>query len=121
MAETAHRSSSFPIARLDLVEEIRQLRASPMPHGHVSKTVLHHRELRIVLMVLQAEAQIPRHHAKGSLAIQVLDGRVIVGVSQESFDLGAGQLLALEPELEHAVVAIEDSALMLTVALAKPA
>jgi quercetin dioxygenase-like cupin family protein len=114
-------ATSFPLAQLDLLEEIRQLRASPMPHGHVSKTVVHYPDLRVVLMVLQRGAQIPRHHAKGSLAVQVLDGRVMVGLLDTSFDLGEGRLLAIQPAIEHSVMALEDSALMLTVAHASPA
>ena len=110
-----HHRVSFPIANLDLVEEIRQLRASPIPNGHVAKTVVHNRDLRVVLMVLERGAKLPRHHAKGSLAIHALDGRVIVSLLDSTFDLGPGQLLAIEPGVAHALVAIEDSALMLTI------
>jgi quercetin dioxygenase-like cupin family protein len=116
MPEAQSKSAtSFPIAQLDLVEEIRQLRASPMSHGHIAKTVLHDRDLRIVLMVLRRGTEIPRHHANGSLVIQVLEGRVIVGLLESSFDLAAGRLLAIQPGIEHAVVAIEDAALMITI------
>jgi quercetin dioxygenase-like cupin family protein len=106
----------FPIARLDLVEEARQLRASPIPHGHVAKTVLRNSDLRAVLMVLERGARIPRHHAKGSMLVQVLDGRVIVAVLDSSFDLGPGNVLALEREVAHELVAIEDCALLLSIA-----
>jgi quercetin dioxygenase-like cupin family protein len=106
---------TFPIARLDLVDEIRQMRASPNPHGHVAKTVVHDRDLRVVLMILARGTTLPRHHAKGSLAIQVLDGRVVIGMLDSSFDLGPGQLLVVAPEIAHGLVAIEDSALMLTI------
>jgi quercetin dioxygenase-like cupin family protein len=89
-----------------------------MPHGHVAKTVLHNRDLRVVLMALRAGTEIPRHHAKGSLAIEVLEGRVIVGLLESSFDLGPGRMLAIELAIDHSVVAIEDSALMLMVTCA---
>ena len=107
---------TFPIARLDLMEEIHQMRASPMPGGHLAKTVLHNADLRIVLMILHQGAHVPRHHAKGSLAIQALDGRVIVTLLESSFDLGPGQMLAIERDVSHALVAIEDGALVLTIA-----
>lgn len=109
-------TESFPIAHLDLVEEVRQLRHSPISHDHVAKTVLHHRDLRMVLMVMKAGARIPRHHAKGSMTIQALDGRAVVTLLDSSFDLGPGKVLAIEPDLTHAVVAIEDTALILTIA-----
>jgi quercetin dioxygenase-like cupin family protein len=116
--DEAHQDTTkrFPIARLDLVEEFRRMRASPMPSGHLAKTVLHDERLRIVLMVLRQGSRIPQHHAKGSLAIQALDGRVIVTLLESSFDLGPGQLLAIEPGVSHALVAIEDTALVLTIA-----
>lgn len=111
-----HQSNRFPIARLDLVEEVRQLRASPIPHGHVAKTVLRNGDLCVVLMVLQRGTSIPTHHTEGSSSIQALDGRVIVSLLDSSFDLGPGNVLALEPEIAHALVAVEDSALLLTIA-----
>jgi quercetin dioxygenase-like cupin family protein len=111
-----HSHNAFPIARFDVLEEVRQLRASPIPHGHVAKTVLRNSDLRIVLMVLQHGASIPRHYAKGSLIIHALDGRVIVTLLDSSFDLGANNVLAVGPEIAHALVAIEDSALLLTIA-----
>jgi quercetin dioxygenase-like cupin family protein len=41
---------------------------------------------------------------------------VIVSLLDSTFDLGPGRLLPIEPEVMHSVVAIEDSALMLTIA-----
>ncbi len=117
MAQAQPRTTAaFPIARLDLVEEVREMRASPMPHGHVAKTVLRNGDLRMVLIVLRPGAQIPRHHAKGSLVIQALDGRAVATLLESSFDLTAGSVLAIEPEITHSLIAIEDSALLLTIA-----
>ncbi len=112
----AASSESFPIAQLDLIEEIRLLGTSPIPHGHLAKAILHNRDLRIVLMILLRGTQLPRHHAKGSLALQVLDGRAIVTLLESSFDLRSGQMLAIARGVSHAVLAIEDCALLLTVA-----
>lgn len=106
----------FPIARLDLEEEIRRMRASPRPGGHVGKTLLRSGDLRLVLMVLERGARISDHQSDGSLTIQVLDGRVIVALLESSFDLASGQLLAIEHDISHALVAIEDSAVLLTIA-----
>jgi quercetin dioxygenase-like cupin family protein len=105
----------FPIARLDLAEELRQLRASPTTKSHLAKTVVHDAGLRVVLMILRRGAKIPSHTADCSVMIHVLDGRVVVPLFATSYDLGAGQLLAIDRNVEHALIAIEDSALMLTV------
>jgi quercetin dioxygenase-like cupin family protein len=115
-SSASSEAGSFPIARLDVNEEVRQMRASPKPGGHLGKTLVHNADLRIVLMLLDRGTRIPRHHAKGSLTIQALDGRVIVAILESSFDLGPGQLLAIDRDVSHALVAIEDSALLLTIA-----
>lgn len=91
------------------------MRASPIAHGHVAKTVVHSRDLRVVVMVFARGAKLPRHHAKGSLLIQAIDGRVVVGLLESTFDLGPGGMLTIEPDIAHTLVAIEDSALMLTI------
>jgi quercetin dioxygenase-like cupin family protein len=108
-------NETFPVAKLDVVSELRQLHASPIPHGHIAKTVVHNRGLRVVMMILERGSKLPRHHAKGSLAIHVLEGRVIVSLLDSTFDLGPDQMLAIEPGIAHALVAIEPSALLLTV------
>jgi len=107
---------SFPIARSDLEEEIRRMRTSPRSGGHLGKTLLRNADMRVVLMILERGARIPDHRAEGSLTIQTLDGRVIVTLLESSFDLASGQLLAIEHDVSHALVAIEDSAVLLTIA-----
>jgi len=71
---------------------------------------------RVVLMVLDRGARIPPRHSKGSPAIQVLDGRVIVALLDSTFDLEPGQILAIDRDVSHALVAIEEGALLLTIA-----
>jgi quercetin dioxygenase-like cupin family protein len=107
---------TFPVARLDLEEEVRRMRASPRTGDHIGKTVLRSSDQRLVLMILDRGANIPLHHTEAALTIQVLDGRVIVSLLESTFDLGPGQLLAIERGVPHALVAIEDSATLLTLA-----
>jgi quercetin dioxygenase-like cupin family protein len=112
----ALHTSSFPIAMLDVMEEVRKMRASPRPGGRLGKTLVRNPDLRVVLMVLERGARIPRHHSKGSLTIQALDGRVIVALLESSFDLEPGQILAIDRDVSHALVAVDESALLLTIA-----
>jgi quercetin dioxygenase-like cupin family protein len=107
---------AFPIARVDLVEETRLLRASSRTADHAAKTLVRTRDQRLVLMILDRGANIPVHHTDTALTIQALDGRVIVTMFESSFDLGPGQLLAIERDVPHGVVAIEDTAVLLTLA-----
>jgi quercetin dioxygenase-like cupin family protein len=108
--------AAFPIARFDLEEEVRRMRASHTRNGHLGKTLLRAADIRIVLVTLHAGAQIPPHHTDGSLTIQALDGRVIVSVLESTYDLGPGQLLSIEREVPYGLAAVDDSAILLTIA-----
>lgn len=92
------------------------MRASPRPKEHTGKTLVRNLDQRLVLMLLDRGAQLPVHHSEAALTIQALDGRVIVSLLESTFDLGPGQLLAIERDVPHAMIAIEDTAILLTVA-----
>jgi len=109
---------AFPIARFDLEAEVRQMRDNPKPRAHLAKTLLHGAKLRLVLMSLRHGAHISNRRIEGALTIQPLDGRVIVTLLESSFDLGPGQLLAIERDVPHSIVAIEDSAFLMTISWA---
>jgi quercetin dioxygenase-like cupin family protein len=107
-------SHSFPIARLDLEAELHQMRASPRAHGHLGKTVVRNGDLSIVLMIIARGEWVPEAHARGSLVIQALDGRVLVTIRDGLFELRPGQFLAIERDVPYEVFAPEDSAVMMT-------
>ena len=118
LVSITHTTSSdvFPIARLDLEEEVRRMRACPMPGGTSGRTLFRTANLRIVLMIVNRGTQLPDHHVDGALTIQTLDGRVTVSLLGSSLELSSGCVLAIERGLRHALVAIEESAILLTIA-----
>jgi quercetin dioxygenase-like cupin family protein len=81
-----------------------------------AKTLVKDKDLRIILIAMKAGARLPEHHAPKRIAIQVLAGQVRVTVSGRSIELKAGSLLTLEGGLSHDVEALEESAILLTVA-----
>jgi quercetin dioxygenase-like cupin family protein len=106
-----------PPARFDLVAEVQQVRAGAHAAGHVAKTLVRTNELRLVLMVLQRGAELPVHQAEGAMTVHALDGRLrIVAAESHFYELVPGQLLVLEPGVPHSVTAIEDSAILLSIA-----
>jgi len=107
-----------PVARLDLLEEIRQMRTSIPPGGrrHLSKTLIRTADLRLVLMVLEPNARIDEHQTEGRMTIQGIDGQVRVRSGESTFDLAPGQLLVLERGVTHALDAIDASSVLLTIA-----
>ena len=112
---TSQRMMS-PIARLDLAAEIESMRSGARANGHVAKTLVRSPQLRLVLMLLRRGAEIPVHQAEGALTIHVLEGRARLAAADDAHELVAGQLAVFEPGVPHAVAAIEDSAILLTIA-----
>ena len=106
---------SPPITKVDLEREVRVLRSHPRRDGRTGKTLARGLNARIVLTVLDRGSRVAEHHAKEATTIHVLDGRVIVALLAASFDLSAGELLTVDRDTPHAIVAVEDSALVLTI------
>lgn len=67
-------------------------------------------------MVLKAQARVTDHKADGRISIQTLRGHIRMRARGRTFDPPAGSLLSLDRGLTHDVEALEDSALLLTVA-----
>lgn len=84
--------------------------------GQNAKTLVKYDDLRIVLMVLKAQARVTDHKADGRISIQTLRGHIRMRARGRTFDPPAGSLLSLDRGLTHDVEALEDSALLLTVA-----
>jgi quercetin dioxygenase-like cupin family protein len=106
--------------RLSLAEEIEKLRAAPGwqdASGRSSATLVKHEDFRVVLTLMKQGGRISHHRARGSISIQTILGKVRLLVSGcDVCELGAGDVLALQSNLEHDVEALEESAFLLTMA-----
>jgi quercetin dioxygenase-like cupin family protein len=117
-AERPAQQMAGPILAFDLPAEIERLQAEEhwRSGDRNTKALLHHPDLRVVLMVLKAGARINQHQAAGRITIHALQGSLRLNVLGETRELRAGQVLALDRSLVHDVEALEDSAFVLTVA-----
>jgi quercetin dioxygenase-like cupin family protein len=106
-----------PILTFDLNAETNRLREeNAWQGGRDSKTLVKNEDFRIVLTVMKANALLHEHKATGRISVQVLSGHIQMHVQDKVFDLPAGHLLALDRDVPHDVTALEDSALLLTIA-----
>jgi len=106
-----------PFLEFDLPAEIHRLQAeTTWSTGHNARTLVKYDDLRVVLIALRANARIPEHKTEGRISVHVLSGHVQVKAAGRTFSLRPGGLLALDHGLPHSVEAMEDSALLLTIA-----
>jgi quercetin dioxygenase-like cupin family protein len=103
------------ISRFDLQEEITAADSrKPWPSGVFSRTLVKRPDLRLVLVMLEAGARMKDHHADGSAAVQVLDGRIRLRTEEADEELGPGHMVTIAPTLHHEVEALEACAFLLT-------
>lgn len=103
--------------QFDLNEEIKRLRlGEEAAAGQNARTLVKYDDFRIVLITLEATARIPLHHTAGRISIHCVAGRLRVHAEGRSFPLPTGGLLALDRTIPHEVEAVEQSALLLTIA-----
>jgi quercetin dioxygenase-like cupin family protein len=67
---------------------------------------------------LKASARIPGHKANGRISVHVLSGHVRLNAAGRTFDLLPGSVLALDKGAPHDLEALQESAVLLTIAWA---
>ena len=101
----------------DLQAEIHRLQAeATWSTGHNARTLVKYDDVRVVLIALQANARLPEHKTEGRVTIHVLSGHVQVKAAGRTFNLRHGGVLALDRGMSHDVEALDESALLLTIA-----
>jgi quercetin dioxygenase-like cupin family protein len=101
----------------DLGEQIRELREDEgyARSGRVGRTLVKEGLLRLTLTVISAGVEIGTHHAAAPMTLHLLRGRLRYRVDGEDFELGEGEVLFFGPGHAQDILALEDTALLLTV------
>jgi quercetin dioxygenase-like cupin family protein len=111
------RATSGPVLDLNLMMMAEQLRhEGAWSGGRNSRTLVKHGDFRVILTTMRAGARLHKHHARGTVLIQVLSGRIWAHVLDEFLEVPAGHALSLDPHLEHEIEAVDESALLITIA-----
>ncbi|TRW79450.1 cupin domain-containing protein [Mycolicibacterium sp. 018/SC-01/001] len=95
----------------------QQLERAASSGRNAADTVVggHERILRQTVVGMTAGSQMSEHENPGEATIYVLKGSVRLIVGDDRWDGRAGDLLLI-PDARHSVLAIEDAAILLTVA-----
>jgi quercetin dioxygenase-like cupin family protein len=99
-------------------EVVNLLLGDSLAHAKTS-TLVKTADLELIRLVLPAGKAIPTHKAPGEITVHCLEGRVKLSAAGKTQDLTAGQLLYLSAAEPHAVQAIDDSSLLVTMLLPK--
>jgi len=112
------RPLADPVLRFDFAEEAARLRAEGpwLQHGRNAVTLVKHADLRVVFMLMKPGTRMQQHHTTGRISVHTLSGHVRLHLEGGVVDLPAGQLLALEHDIPHDVEAVQESAVLLTIA-----
>lgn len=103
-------------AQFDLLDEMAEAeQQKPWASGIRSRTLFKKPDLRVVLISMEAKAQIKEHHADGSISLYVLKGHIRYTTQGQVYDLRAGSLFTLGASIKHSVEAMEESGFLLTI------
>lgn len=99
--------------------EVVPLMLGPALSDSKSTTLVKTVDLELIRLILPAGKEIPSHKAPGEITVQCLEGRVAFTTAGKMQELAPGQLLYLQASEPHAVKAIENSSLLVTLLLGK--
>lgn len=74
-------------------------------------------DLEVIRLVLPLDKEIPSHNAPGEITVQCLEGRVAFTAHGRTQELTTGQMLYLAASEPHALKAVEDSTMLVTLLL----
>ena len=86
-------------------------------HESETHAILNTRSLELMRVVLRAGEGLASHHVRGESTLLCIEGVAEVRVEGISYQLRSNQLMLLPVQTQHAVLAIEDTSLLLTIQL----
>jgi len=109
---------ALPLLQFDIAAEIGHLRQEESwqrGSGRSSKTLVKHPDFRNVLVAMKQNSEMKEHRAEGRISIQTVVGHMRLKLPEQTVELPAGHLLALDRCITHDVEAVEESVFLLTI------
>jgi quercetin dioxygenase-like cupin family protein len=110
------RMMDEPFLVFDFAEITKKIKSeAPWTKGDRNAlTLLKKSSMSVVLIALKSPAEINFHHSGKSVSIQILEGSVNFIMNENTALLQKGSLLTLHEQIEHSLVALEESVILLT-------
>lgn len=87
----------------------------------VTSSLIKSHGLQLMRVVLRAGESLPMHQVRGEITLQCIEGSATVLTPGRSIALASGHVVLLPADEPHAVQAVTDTSLLVTVSLAAPA
>lgn len=104
------------LVEMDLNKFITQLKQETAwaESDRNSITVFKSENMSIVLIGMHANAELKTHVVKGHINVHVLEGEIKFTAQQQTVSLEKGQMICLQENIPHSVLAIKESFFLLT-------
>lgn len=101
-----------------LIQEIDELKHEPswQRGDRNAKTLVQERDLHVLLVVLKSKARIAARESRTQVTAHVIEGRLLVHLSDRTIEVFADRLVAIAAGVAHELEALEESAFLLTIA-----
>lgn len=102
---------------VDIRAEIARLKSEPAwaDNDRHGSSLVKGDGINVALMLLKKGAKMQEHHTRAPITVQVIEGRINFVAKGTPQLVTAGMIVALDRGIAHAVEALEDSSLVLTV------
>jgi quercetin dioxygenase-like cupin family protein len=109
------------LVEMNLPNLIAQLKHEPTwkDSDRNAVTIFKSETMRIVLLGLHEKAELKPHKANGVISVQVLEGKINFITEQQTSVIEKGQMIALQDNVTHSVLALSESFFLLTLAMNK--
>ncbi|HEY9361820.1 MAG TPA: cupin domain-containing protein [Chitinophagaceae bacterium] len=111
------RPIDLPMLEINIPEFIQQLKSEDTwnKYDHNAITVFKTDALRLVLIAMHQNAELPKHDAEGVISVQVIEGNIEFITDERTAHLGQKQVVTLHAGIPHSLKANEESVILLTV------